>query len=116
LEFTLEVDTVAATLVRHELFGGARTATLPGGAVLELRDHIEQRDAQAIGFLELALSLASGVASSLVASWLYEKLSKRTPPLRLRINRTEVRFDKGEIERVIREQIELHEGDDPTRR
>jgi hypothetical protein len=32
-------------------------------------------------------------------------------PRRLRINRTEVRFDQDDIERFIRERIELDEGD-----
>jgi hypothetical protein len=108
VEFTIEVDMPAAPLIGYELFRGARTVTLSGGAVLEFRDLREQRDG---AVLELVLSFASGVASSLVASWLYDKLGKCVLPRRLRINRTEVRFDQDDIERFIRERIELDEGD-----
>jgi len=55
--------------------------------------------------LELILSFGSGVVSSVVASWLYEKLKNR-PNTTLRIEEQQVELEEGEIRRVFTRLIE----------
>jgi len=52
---------------------------------------------------EFVLTFSSGVASGVVANWLYSTLRSRVSSLT--INRVEVQIDEGEIKRVIEEQI-----------
>lgn len=66
----------------------------------------------AIGFPDLVhftitigKDLAIGVASGIISAWLYNKLKGRKVE-KLRIERTEVNIDKGEIKRILMEKIE----------
>ena len=52
--------------------------------------------------------LVSPVATNLVASWLYDKLKKHGTKT-VSIDRQEIVVDRGQIERVIREKIEIRE-------
>jgi hypothetical protein len=52
----------------------------------------------------LSIEVGSMTAAQLAASWLYDKLKGRTT--KLTIERTEVRMEKGEITRIIREKFE----------
>lgn len=109
MELQIEIDTkerrLAFDLVNtpNSLKAGS-TAELPGGAVLIFRGLEMQKALDFPETIELALSFGSGVASSLVASWLYDKIRGRAS--KLRIERTEVQIDEGEIKRIIMEKIE----------
>lgn len=84
--------------------GGKRE--LSTDAILELKGVSKTK---AFGFpetIELVLSFGIGATSSLLASWLYEKIKGRAT--NLRIDRTEVFINKGEIEKLIVEKIENH--------
>jgi hypothetical protein len=50
------------------------------------------------------LSFGSGVSAGIVANWLYEKLNRRIS--KIRTSRQEVHINKGEIEKIIIEEIE----------
>jgi hypothetical protein len=80
------------------------TIEAPGNAMLTYDGLIGKK---AVGFpltLEFILTVTTGVSTGLVANWLYDKIKGRASTLR--INRTEVRMSKGEIGRIIIEQIE----------
>jgi hypothetical protein len=108
----VEVDTddhdLAFDLMsRPELLGPGTSTEIPGYATLTVESLTMRK---AFGFpetVELALSFGTGVASGLVANWLFAKLRGRT--VSLRIERTEVQVNAGEIERIIRETIEQKE-------
>ena len=77
---------------------------IPGNATLVMRESLVKK---AFGFyetIELALSFGSGIVSGIVGNWLYEKIKGRATILK--IDRTEVQLNKGEIERVLVEKIE----------
>ena len=83
---------------------GSKTA-IPGNAELVMERMLMRK---AFGFpetLELLLSFGSGVVSSLVATWLYEKLKNR-PNTTVRIEEQEIELDEGQIKRVITRLIE----------
>lgn len=76
---------------------------IPGGAKI-ISKGLKLK--KAFGFpqtIELILSFGTGVASGLVASWIFQKLKGRTTSFR--IDRTEVKINKGEIEKIIIEKI-----------
>jgi hypothetical protein len=80
---------------------------IPGSAILTFDGLIGRK---AFGFpitLEFIVSFTSAVSAGIVANWLYEKIKGRASTLR--IDRTEVQINKGEIERVIIEKIEKSE-------
>ena len=110
MQIEIEIEADRGSLLAFDLFGGTsagRRASLPGGAVLELQDVIERRSLDASTLLSFALTITTGVATSLVASWLYEKFKGRARVLR--IKGIDVRFEKGEIERVLIDQIDVKE-------
>lgn len=64
---------------------------------------------KAIGFPEILYSIlefSSGVATGVVANWLYNKL-KGKKIKKLMIEKTEVEINKGEIRRVIEEKLKI---------
>ena len=54
--------------------------------------------------ITLVVEFTSGVGASLVAAWLYNKLRGRSE--KVRIERTEIQLDEGQIKRIITEKIE----------
>jgi hypothetical protein len=108
VELHIQLMLADDALVR-DLFAGSGAKSgasiqVPGGAVLTFHgaNNIETRDVAGMSFvLELGLSLGTSVVGSLVASWLYDKLKCARRGARLMIDRTEIRIEKGEIERVI---------------
>jgi len=106
----LEVEATRGVLLAHELFGSSKTGStisLPGDAVLELQDVIERRSLDVPSLVTLALTIPTGIASSLLANWIYDKFKGRAKTLR--IDRAEVTFDEGEIEKILVERIESEE-------
>jgi hypothetical protein len=52
----------------------------------------------------ILLSIPPGVVSSVIGAWIWSHMKDR--PRKIKINRTEVQFDEGEITKVIQENIE----------
>jgi hypothetical protein len=77
----------------------------PHGVQVLLRPLRLERGAGSEGHIvDLVLSIPLGVTASLIAAWLYDRLNGRAE--RLRIDRTEVTIEEGEIRRVVHEHIE----------
>ena len=87
--------------------GSGTVATIPGEATLTLRSMFVRKAFGAPETLELLLSFGSGVASGVVANWLYGKLKGRN--VKLRIEEQEIEIDEGEIKRIISRTIEKSE-------
>lgn len=66
------------------------------GTLIRLQEGIPE----VIGFI---LIIATDVGVGIVSAWLYDKLKNKK--VTLRIDRTIVEIDKGEIERIIHEKI-----------
>ena len=75
----------------------------PEGVSITMR-LLESVDLSGIG--EFVLLIAGGVPASLFAAWLYDKLEKHGAKT-IRIDRHEIVVDRGEIERIIWEKIEI---------
>jgi hypothetical protein len=104
----ITIETAGGTLSRdlHEAglsLGGS--VGIGEGSSVEFIEENVRKGFDATRTLELVITtLSSGVAIDLVSSWLYERLKGRSAKLRIR--RTEVHIDRGEITRVITEEIE----------
>jgi len=110
MRVTIEIDTQDWRLI-HDIFGkrelyspGIKT-DIPGGASLVLTGSDCKRALFSLDTMKFALQFGGGVAAGLAANWLYGKISGKAS--RLRIEWTEVRIDKGEIERVLTEKVEI---------
>ena len=109
MEIRIEVDTHDRQL-GWDLFDSPRslgegtTAELPNGLKLNCESLLVRKAAVSPETLTFIVTFASGVGSGLVANWLYDKLKGRTD--KLRIERTEVEVEQGQIRRVISEKIE----------
>jgi len=110
----IEVDTTNKSLC-GDLFGNPRsitqgmTAPLPTGGRIQLESwHFYKADGIP-DTLELLLSFPIGIASSLVANWLWTKFDGRVT--RVRINKVDVQITEIEIRRVVIEQLELEQNE-----
>ena len=56
----------------------------------------------------ITVSITLPIATKVVASWLFEYLHKHGAK-RIRIDREEISFSRGEIERVVREKIDIQQ-------
>jgi len=113
MEIRVEIETFDKDL-DFDLFG---TKTLSKGmqktiaeGVSVAYEYTEYR--KAVGFADIIHVIVTigrdvpiGVAAGLIATWLYDKLKGRKVE-KLKIERTEIEVDKGEIKRVIMEKIE----------
>jgi hypothetical protein len=55
--------------------------------------------------------IATGATANVLGAWLYNKLKKHKKMSYIKINRKEVIIDKGELVKVIQEQIEILDND-----
>lgn len=65
---------------------------------------IMQKVAEVPNTIQLIIAFGSGVASSYVGSWLYNKIHGKATGLR--INHREIQIDEGEITKIIETTIE----------
>lgn len=105
----IEIDTTDGDLVfdlmgRPKSVGRGTSVEVPGDARLEVEGILKRKAFGIPETLELALTLGSGVATGVVANWLWAKLNGRAS--RLRIERTEIELDEGVIRRVLHEKID----------
>jgi hypothetical protein len=56
----------------------------------------------------IVLSITLPIATNLAASYIFEYLSKHSAK-RIRIDREEITFCRGEVERVVREKIDIQQ-------
>jgi len=82
--------------------------TVPGDAELVMGGMRLRKAFGAPETLELAPSFGTGVASGLVANWLYEKL-RGCPSITLRIEEQDVELEEGQIKRVLTRLIDRTE-------
>jgi hypothetical protein len=95
----------------HELFGDrplkeGSTKKVPGGVTLTLKRILRKNPWTAPHTregIDLIISFGRDVGVGLLASWLYDKLSKGNSEIE--IDSTEVRFNRGATTRVIRTRI-----------
>lgn len=82
------------------------TKDIPAGVSFAMPEIIITKGFGADTAVTIAISIASGIPSSLVASWLYDKL-KQGRSGKITINRREIHFEDGEITRIIEEAIDI---------
>jgi len=93
-----------------ELFAPAKsveegaTAEVPGRFTIVLASWYGTKAFGAHEVLNLVLEVGKDVSIALFTSWLYDRLKGR--PVKLRIDRTEILVEEGEIRRVLTERIE----------
>ena len=75
------------------------TIQIPGNASLTSSGIISRKAFAFPETLEFILTFGTGVASGMVASWLYDKLKGKAT--RLRIEKQEIQIDQGEIKRIL---------------
>jgi hypothetical protein len=83
---------------------------LPEGLKLVPQPMEERRDANYVPVATGVLTLASGVAASIIAAWIYDKIKKvkDKPQFWIRINEKTVRqIDENSITEMIEREIEL---------
>jgi len=79
--------------------------TVQKGVSIRYRGTIEQLAVDFPSIIEITIiAFATQVAAQIVANWLYDKIKGRA--VKLRIERTEVEIDKGQIERILMEKME----------
>lgn len=80
---------------------------IPGGAQIQYRGRISARGALpgSPELFEFVLTLASGASSSLIASWLYDKL--RGGARTIRIDRTVIEITPEGLHRAVKEHISV---------
>ncbi len=73
-------------------------------------------DTSGFSLFVFVLSVAAGIPASVVANAIYDAIKKRSkePPTRIIIDKKQVKFDRGEITRIIHERLEFHEGHRPA--
>jgi hypothetical protein len=112
-EYTIEIetdDTRRALDLALDLCGSMRAGEklqIADGATLTYEGTIERRAFGMPAEVTFALTLAANVPAGVVANWLYAKL--RGKAKRLRIDRTEIEVNEGEIRRILREKIEVED-------
>jgi len=113
MQVKIEIETEDKTLVSdlfgsHAVLRGVSTKKVTDGVSIRfngivLREAIAIPDLIKITLL-ITEKVALPVAVGLFSSWLYDRLKNRRVR-RISIERTEVKLDKGEIERILLEKI-----------
>lgn len=80
---------------------------VPGGGALVWQGGMIRKAVGIPQVFEFLLTFGAGVSSSMIGTYLYERLKGRATTLR--IDRREVMIEEGEITRVIEEHIEKKE-------
>ena len=106
----IEVHTTNSRLM-FELFDNPKSVSqgdkreVPGNAELENKGMMIFKSVGVPEILNFSLTFGSGVVAGLVANWLYDKL-RDNKVKKLIINRREIHLGRGEIKKVIEEEIE----------
>lgn len=81
---------------------------VPPGISLTMPDIIIRKDFGTDIAVSVVVGVATGIPSSLVAAWLYDKL-KHHRSRQICINRREVHISEGEITKIIEETVKIKE-------
>lgn len=109
MEILLEVETYdkqlnSAIIGEQQKVSREKIVNIPGNAILKAKGITIHK---AFGFsetLQFVLSFGSGVASGIVANWIFQKIHGRAT--KLKIERVEVELNKESIERILIEKIQ----------
>jgi hypothetical protein len=105
------VTTKEAAILR-EMLGDGNTKTLTDGVTLKsggMTIHETVGYAETYTFLVfVAEYVALALAGGLLSNYIYDRL-KSKPDAKLKVGKVDVRIDKGEIKRIILENLELTE-------
>ena len=108
MEILLEIEThdrqlVSAIIGQQQAVSKEKTVNIPGNAILKAKGIAVRKAFGLPETLEFVLSFGSGVASGIVANWIFQKIKGRATAFK--IDRVEVKLNKGDIERVLIEKI-----------
>jgi len=109
MEYHIEIIGLSP-LDAFKLFG--QEGSLKSGSAIEIPEvgrivyqgMIERRTVGAEAVLELLLELGAAAGTGVAANFIYDKLKRKNS--RIRIDRTEIEFEKGEIKRILNEKFE----------
>lgn len=109
MEYHIEIIGLSP-LDAFKLFG--QEGSLKSGSAIEIPEvgrivyqrMIERRTLGAEAVVELLLELGAAVGTGVAANFIYDKLKRKNS--RIRVDRTEIEFEKGEIKRILSEKFE----------
>ena len=78
----------------------------PDGVTVSFGPIIERRDFGTQELISISIGFAAGIPSSMIASWLYDKL-KGKQTTKIRIHRTEIDCCDGDLRRIVEETISV---------
>jgi hypothetical protein len=78
----------------------------PDGVTVSFGPIIERRDFGTQDLITISIGFVAGIPSSMVAAWLYDKL-KGQKTTKIRIHRTEIDCDNGDLKRMVEETISV---------
>ncbi len=80
----------------------------PAGMEVEYKGNFHEGEGARSTVFAIIVSIPIGFSTSLAASWVYDLLNQHHTK-RILIDRQEIRVEKGEIERIFNERIEVDE-------
>jgi hypothetical protein len=109
MEIGVEIETRDGTLC-SDLFEAKRISRgleKEIGSGLKIRyENTQVRESVGIPeIISITLNFGTMVAAGYLANWLYDKLHGRAT--KIRIDNLEIEIDRGEIERVLRQKVEI---------
>ena len=90
--------------MRLGMLGVFKEKSFKEGASAKYEGSIERLAAELPSTILISVEILKDVAIAIFAAWLYDKIKGRA--VTLRIEKTEVKIDKGEIQRVLFEKME----------
>ncbi|MGD2080097.1 MAG: hypothetical protein PVJ36_03060 [Nitrospirota bacterium] len=106
MEIRIETNYIPLILAHDDLPDGVQLTRLP---------FVERRDLDAESIATGVLTFSSGIAASLIASWIYDKIKKfkDRPELSIRINeRTIHKITLEEITEIIEREMSISKDND----
>ena len=95
----IEIETSSLSLV-HQLKDDPNK---PEGVSVHVPPFVERRDLSDLT-INIVVTIVAGVSSPIAGAWLYEKIKDRAT--KATYKRKEIHIDKGEITKIIEEEIE----------
>ncbi len=79
---------------------------VPDGVEISIQPFEEKRGVDSEILIQIIVGLSTNIMINLVSDWLYDKLSKH-PSTKLEYSRREIEMKKGEITKIIEENIKI---------
>ena len=83
---------------------------IPGDAMVSINEMplAKNYNAEIVTVVNFLISHIDSASMGIIASWLYDKLKKKEKTIKsIKISRKEIRLDKGDIKKVIEEEIKI---------